>query len=357
MIEARSGVLYKTWMDAYRSPAAEMSRVSYISYISPRQEFALRVVADDGFLVSSEELRAERISVNRHLAHMNKNVAASLRKYQAFVDWLIQLNLGRFSYVTVMEILAGITCENEGPFEVKGGRVTHTRVNNKAQNNRNYIESYSEFFARFNINEDELVQYGFSKSIFVSADAALNRWHILCEDLLNDRPVYIRADPRGIWREFYRRVFNNNHVLVDQDGNTEPISVMSRATNHTTRPASFPECVELKNYILSHVFDFRTMNPLLFSNPCNFAFTPSFIDPFTGKAAGNFAARYRREFRQYALEKYNQVYNEYTAFVNKRNIMGQIDDFTFDAATAQQIRDFRRNARKNWSVEFLDEYR
>ena len=356
MIEPRSSVLYKTWMDVHRSPAAEKSRVSYISYISSRQEFVLRVVADDGFLISSEELLAERTSVNRHLAHVNKNVAASLRKYQAFVDWLIHLHLGRSSYVTVMEILAGNTCENDETFEEDEGHVTDIKVKkNKAQNNRNHIESYSEFFARFNINEDELLKYGFSKSIFVSADAALDRWHSLCENLLNDRPVYIRADPRGIWREFYRRVFNNSHVLVDQDGNTEPISVMSRATNHTTRPDSFPECVELKNYILSHVFDFRTMNPLLFSNPCNFAFTPSFIDPFTGKAAGNFAARYRREFRQYAFEKYRQVYNEYTAFVNEHNIMGQIDDFTFDVATAKQMRDFRRNARKNWSVEFLDE--
>ena len=64
MIEPRSSVLYKTWMDVHRSPAAEKSRVSYISYISSRQEFVLRVVADDGFLISSEELLAERTSVS-----------------------------------------------------------------------------------------------------------------------------------------------------------------------------------------------------------------------------------------------------------------------------------------------------
>lgn len=356
MIESRSSILYKTWMDAHRSPTAEDSRISYISYISPRQEFTLRVVGDNGILISNEELMSERNNVDQYLEHVTKNVASSLRKYQIFIDWLLHLHLGRHAYVTVMEILAGINCENEEPFEISAGNVVRTRVkNDKAQNNRNCIESYSDFFARFNIDEEELIKYGFSKSIFVSTDAALNRWHSLREDLLNDRPVYIRADPRGIWREFYRQVFNNSHVLTDPDGNTEPIAVMSRMTNHTTRPSSFPECIELKNFILSHVFDFRTMNPLLFSNPCNFAFTPSFIDPFTGKAAGNFAVRYRRAFRQYAFEKYNQVYNEYKIFVNEHNIMGQIDEFSFDGATAQQIRDFKRNARKNWSVEFSEE--
>lgn len=356
MIEPRSSVLYKTWMDVNHSPAAEGSRISYISYISPRQEFVLGVVDENGILISNEELMAEHNNVDRYLEHANRNVASSLRKYQVFVDWLLHLHLGGYTYVTVMEILAGINYENEESFESSEGNVVHTRVkNNKARNNRDYIESYSEFFARFNIDEDELIKYGFSKSIFVSADAALNRWHNLCEDLLNDRPVYIRADPRGIWREFYRQVFNNSHVLTDPDGNTEPIAVMSRMTNYTTRPASFPECIELKNYILSHVFDFRTMNPLLFSNPCNFAFTPSFIDPFTGKAIGNFAVRYRRAFRQYAFEKYNQVYNEYKLFVNEHDIMGRIDEFAFDVTTVQQMRDFKRNARKNWSVEFLEE--
>lgn len=362
MIESRSSVLYKTWMDVNHSPAAEDSRISYISYINPRQEFVLRVVDENGFLISNDELIVERNNVGRYLEHVTRNVAASLRKYQAFVDWLLHLHLGGFSYVTVMEILAGINCENAESFETSEENAERTRnaertkgKNNRVRHNRNCIESYSDFFARFNIDEDELIEYGFSKSIFASADAALNRWHNLREDLLSDRPVYIRADPRGIWREFYRQVFNNSHVLTDPDGNTEPIAVMSRMTNHTTRPASFPECIVLENYILSHVFDFRTMNPLLFSNPCNFAFTPSFIDPFTGKAAGNFAVRYRRAFRQYAFEKYNQVYIEYKTFVNEHNIMRQIDEFVFYPATPQQMRNFKRNARKNWSVEFIDE--
>ena len=347
MIESRSSVLYRTWMDAYRNPSAEDSRNCYISYISPRQEFVLRVVNDNGVLISNEELMIERNNVDRHLEHMNGNVATSLRKYQAFVDWLVHRHLGGTSYVTVMEILAGVACEDdepedEEPIDANAGNVAYPGC----------IESYSEFFARFNINEDEFVEYGLSTSKFVSIDDALNRWHILQDDLLNDRPVYIRADPRGIWREFYRQVFGNNHVLTDRDGNTIPIEVMSQMTHYTTRPRSFPECVVLKNYILSHVFDVRTMNPLLFSNPCNFAYTPSFIDPLTGKSIGNFAVRYRRAFRRKAFEMYNQVYTEYKNFVNQHNIMGRIDNFVFDAATPKQINNFRRNARKNWSVEF-----
>ena len=346
MIESRSSILYKTWMDVYHSPAAERSRISYISYISARPGFVLRVVGDNGILISSEELTAEYNNVCRHLEYESRNVASSLRKYLGFVEWLLQLHLGGTSYGVVMEVLAGINCEDEPVREM---------IEDNQQNDRNYIESYSELFERFNINEGAFIEYGFSKTIFASADVALNRWHRLRYALVHNQPVYIRADSQGLWREFYMQVFENSHVYPDPDGNTKPIEVMSELTNYTTRPASFRECDVLKNYMLSHVFDSRTMNPLLFSNPCNFAFTPSFIDPFTGKAVGDFAVRYRREFRRRAFEKYRQIYNEYKDFVIEYNMMDRIEEFVCDGLTERQLRNFRRNARRNWDVEFMEE--
>lgn len=44
MIEPRTGILYKAWMDANHSPVSSGSRDSYISYLNPRAEFVLSVM-------------------------------------------------------------------------------------------------------------------------------------------------------------------------------------------------------------------------------------------------------------------------------------------------------------------------
>lgn len=298
--------------------------------------------------MSNRGLRIERDNVDCSVCGMSKNVVASLHKYQEFVCWLLDCNLGAASFVTVMEMISG--CENDDD-----RYDDHCQRLEARSRGNNVVESYSDFFSEFSIEEGRLLSYGLSKCIFASVENVLLYWRRLREDLLNDHPVYIRSDPHGIWREFYRQTFKNSHVYTDRDGNTVPVKVLSEATNYTTRPDSFPRCVVLKNYVLSHVFDFRTMNPLLFSNPCNFAYTPTLFDPFTGKASGQFAERFRRAFKKTALEKYGQVFSEYVEFVNEHDVLSKIREFTFGAASEKQLRDFRRNAKKNWSVEFVCE--
>ena len=212
-----------------------------------------------------------------------------------------------------------------------------------------FRESFRDFFGAFNINQEMLIDYAMNPNVsyFASTEAAIASWHDLTGKLLNDQEITVRYE-NELFRLFYGQVFNNEHVVGDGDGNTEPINALSAVTGVTTREGSQNLLV---NYKLSHIYA-RPNNPLMFSGVYNVAFTPTLIDAFTEEAEGEFAIRFRHVFREFAHQRFNQIYLWFKEFVERYNVHAQIDAFNPPGCTQRQLSNFRRKAHEEWSPIF-----
>jgi hypothetical protein len=221
-------------------------------------------------------------------------------------------------------------------------------------------ESYSEFLQTFQIGEDAFVEYGINHSIFATDEQALDKTEELIRALKkeNDKPITItirkdRGRHANLWLELYRYLFDNDHVQFDGDGNKVPRDTLAAAT--LSPPSGHGGNTILHNYILSHVFDVRTMNPLLFGNTCNFAFTPTIFDPLTGMARGGIAMHFRERFRMRAYETFQKSYEKINAFINTYivektglGILESIRKFKPEVPT-DELQDFIVRALQQWS--------
>lgn len=183
-------------------------------------------------------------------------------------------------------------------------------------------ESYREFLLAFHIDEDEFEQYGMRHSIFATPEQAREKTTALIRALTNNQVITIRRDSQenmALWRALYEYLFGNHNVQFDGarngDGNKVPRDELVAATRFS--PTPHRGYAQLQNYVLSHVFDFRTMNPLLFGNTCNFAFTPTIVDPLTGLARGEFAQHFRVCFRAYAYDRFRESYERLNEFMDQ----------------------------------------
>lgn len=245
-------------------------------------------------------------------------------------------------------------CRGENRWYESG--VAHNRANHRRGRLDIVVESYQRFFREFGIDEERLIRFGIQECIFSELDQAWNNWRELVRKLESPADgdvLYIRHDGSGLFVEFYHQLFRNSRIEEDRDGNTAPIDALAAATRRTTR--NHHECVRLENYVLSHVFDERTMNPLLFGGVYNFAFTPTFIDPFTGKAKGAFAKRFRREFRLEAIRRFRSIYDEFKRFAQDHHVQERIDEFVQQQqglVRQRTLNDFRRRAMRAWDPQF-----
>lgn len=215
------------------------------------------------------------------------------------------------------------------------------------------LESYQRFLERFHIQEDDLIAFGLEQSIFATPDQAMASFVSLRDALCNNQPVYIRKDGHGLYRRLYAELFGNTNILEDPDGNSKPHEAMSLTTGFTAHPERFGNCRPLHNYVLSHIFDRRTKNPLLFASVCNFAYTPTIYDPLTGIAVGAIAERFCRRFRERAIELFGAVYQEFKNFTIDHNVREFIEEYELPGEmTERQATAFRREAKNNWDVMF-----
>lgn len=347
MFEQRTGNIFRKWMDVTKNPLSKGTRESYMSHINVCREIDLNVFAEEDVFLPVSGLRELDREVSQLRSRIKGDTGSSFGKFCRFLSWLIER---RDTITTLGDAEVLLRDWGTLDIDVESQRVAHGR-NDLADE---MFESYERFIDRFNIDEDQLLRFGLKEeTIWASEMDAVERWNRLRDDLLNDRPIYIRSMRNGLYQELYRGLFGNEHIVGDHDGNTEPIRAMAEATGFSKSPYNHPGCTLLGNYVLSHVFDRRSMNPLLFSNTCNFAFTPTLIDPFTGSATGAFARRFRREFRRFALKRFERVFNEYKEFVKEWKVIDYIRDFTVEGFSPREIQMFRHQAIQNWDPDTL----
>ena len=324
MIGERTKALFKLWGTGLANrPKTLKTMESFCSHIGKLFPAVLDLTTE-GKICSADDLDGFFTVVEEMAGNAAGDTGSALRSLLEFIQWL----------------------SDEGKAGVPFGEL-FAQLEQASQ--YTFRESFRDLFNAFNINQEMLIDYAMNPNVsfFASPEAAIASWHDLTGKLLNDQKIVIRHK-NELFSLFYRQVFNNAHVVGDGDGNTEPIKALSAVTGVTTREGYQNLLV---NYKLSHIYA-RPNNPLMFSGVYNVVFTPTLIDALTEEVEGEFAIRFRHVFREFAHQRFNQIYLWFKEFVERYKVHAQIDAFNPPGYTQRQLSDFRRNAHADWSPIF-----
>lgn len=187
------------------------------------------------------------------------------------------------------------------------------------------LDSYERFMAKFNIDKEEMYQFGISETILPPIDLVAQNWEELKKRIFCNGAVKIRGygrDAKGteLYLGLYKHLFNNSNVNKDKTNNDEPQRIISRLTGYKRKS-------NLLNYQVSHIFG-KTKNIFLFEAPWNIAFVPKLIDPFTGhETKGVWPIEYQEKFFSYSSEIYKEFIEEYNELITSADVVEGITDY------------------------------
>jgi hypothetical protein len=186
-------------------------------------------------------------------------------------------------------------------------------------------DSYQNFFETFNINKDELYEFGIRETILPPIDQVTLIWEELKKKIINNEKVTIRGygrDAKGtnMYTDLYKHLFNNENVQKDPTNNAVPQKIISQLTGYKRN-------VNLFNYQVSHIYG-KTKNIFLFEAPWNIAFVPKIIDPFTGhETKGLWPEEYQARFIEFATDRYINFIDEYNELISSPEIVQGILEY------------------------------
>lgn len=186
-------------------------------------------------------------------------------------------------------------------------------------------DSYQVFLDAFNIEKDDLYQWGISSTIFPELDAVAKAWEDLKKRIFSNQTVYIRGygrDAHGtqLYKDLYKYLFGNENVIKDPTNNAVP-------HRHIQNLTGFRRNKDVYNYQVSHIWG-RTKNVFMFEAPWNICYTPKLIDPFTGhETKGAWPKEYQKKFVDYAYNRYKEFIDDYNKLLIKYNIHNKIDRY------------------------------
>lgn len=193
-------------------------------------------------------------------------------------------------------------------------------------------DSYEIFMDRFNISEDNLIDYGLSESIFIDKDKAFKFWEFLKKSIqFGNEYAYVRTygnknDPntKQLLIDFYENLFPNIKLKIDSTNNAQPTNIIEKLTG-LRRKKTGRRNYEIINYQVSHIFG-KTKNVYGFTAPWNLVYMPKLMDPFTGhESHGDIKKRFTRELQLYCYEQYSEMIEEYNEIMKVNNII--IEDY------------------------------
>lgn len=178
-------------------------------------------------------------------------------------------------------------------------------------------DSYKNFFEKFTIDQDELIDYGVKEdTIYPNPEKIREKWDELKQNILiGGNPVSIRKYGRSggstLYIELYSILFPNCKIQLDPTNNAGPRKVLEASTFHS----KYGKNKTIQNYQVAHVKG-CTKNPLLFTAPWNIVWIPKIFDPFTGhESHGTLSEKYKTAFLKYWFTKYESLILEYNELI------------------------------------------
>jgi hypothetical protein len=181
------------------------------------------------------------------------------------------------------------------------------------------LDGYKVFMERFNITENQMIDFGIKETIFIPKDIVYEEWQYLKERVYTGKDkIYIRGygrDAKGtdLYINLYKEVFGHEKFFKDPTNNGEPTKILKVLTGYSRQEKPTLKYKRIRNYQVSHIFG-RTKNPFSFTAPWNIVYVPKIMDPFTGhESKGELTNVFQKQF----LEKFYIYYQDYIEEFNE----------------------------------------
>ena len=181
------------------------------------------------------------------------------------------------------------------------------------------LDGYKVFMERFNISDNQMIDFGINETIFITKDTVLDEWKVLKERVLaGNTKIFVRGygrDAKGtqLYMDLYRELFGHDNFIKDPTNNAEPTKLLKALTGYSRQEKPTIKYKQIRNYQVSHIFG-RTKNPFSFTAPWNIVYIPKIMDPFTGhESKGELTNAFQKKF----LEKFYLYYQDYIEEFNE----------------------------------------
>ena len=180
-------------------------------------------------------------------------------------------------------------------------------------------DSYLNFLEKFNISNEDFIEYGLNDIIFVPNDKVISEWEILKNKVYSNQEAYIRGmgrDATGTkyMLEVHKSLFGNSNIKKDPSNNAHPTKILENLTGFSKRKLKNSNLIS--NYQVSHIFG-HTKNALMFMAPWNIVYIPKLFDPFSGhESKGKLTQMFSTKLKDITYEKFKEVIDDYNSIVN-----------------------------------------
>lgn len=173
------------------------------------------------------------------------------------------------------------------------------------------MDSYQQIFNELGITKDSFVKTAMNNIIWIEDNDIKAEWKNLKSKINNKEEVFVRNHGRNgsgetQLIELLKDIFDMN-FKIDGSNNSKPSSLLKRCILSKKN-------LSIQNYQISHVFEERTNNPLLFTAPWMLCYTPKILDPFTGHECSGYDD-VRKEFINIAQVKFKEYIEDYNRII------------------------------------------
>ena len=189
-------------------------------------------------------------------------------------------------------------------------------------------DSYLNFLKKFNISNEDFIEYGLNDIIFIPNDKVISEWDILKNKVYSNQEVYIRGmgrDAAGTkyMLEVHKSLFGNSNIKKDPTNNAHPTKILENLTGFSKRKLKSSNLIS--NYQVSHIFG-RTKNALMFMAPWNIVYIPKLFDPFSGhESKGELTQIFSKKLKEITYEKFKVQIDDYNSIVNNSKFVDSLN--------------------------------
>ncbi|MGP4061463.1 hypothetical protein [Halobacillus sp. H74] len=184
------------------------------------------------------------------------------------------------------------------------------------------IDGYKMFMEKFNISDEQMIQFGIEETLTIPDHEVKSEWSILKENVYHgNNKVYVRGygrDARGTeqYLKLYKELFGHNNFYKDPTNNAEPTKLLKRLTGYARQEKPSSKYKRIRNFQVSHIFG-KTKNPFLFTAPWNIVYVPKIMDPFTGhESKGELTEKFQKRFLSYFHSHFSDYIDDYNELMS-----------------------------------------
>ncbi|MEC3884620.1 hypothetical protein VKA52_12875 [Halobacillus sp. HZG1] len=215
------------------------------------------------------------------------------------------------------------------------------------------LDGYQLFMEKFNIDEEEMIEFGINKTIVIPDDQVRKEWEFIKGNIYSgDEKIYVRGYGRNaagteLYLNLYEKLFGHKNFHMDPTNNTKPTKLLRELSGYSRQEKPTSKYNRIRNFQVSHIFG-RTKNPYLFTAPWNVVYVPKVMDPFTGhESKGELTKKFQERFLNYYYSHFEHYIKEYNSIMD--DLQPKLEDYLFNNGS-DITKKFKEDARAQFSL-------